>query len=120
MEIHGEPPKIAPAIIAMNGCLAPQGINVVVMIVIRRSRSFSIVLDAMIPGIPQPVPTSIGMNDLPERTEFSEDTVKHECDTCHITASLKNSKQNEQYEHLRNEAEYSAYTGNNTVKDKTL
>ena len=64
---QAEPPKIAPAIIAMNGTLAPQGIKVVVIIVIRRSRSFSIVLEAIIPGTPQPVPISIGMNDLPER-----------------------------------------------------
>ena len=64
---QAEPPKIAPAIIPMNGTLAPQGINVVVIIVIRRSRSFSIVLEAIIPGTPQPVPISIGMNDLPER-----------------------------------------------------
>lgn len=60
---QAEPPKIAPAIIAMNGTLAPQGIKVVVIIVIRRSRSFSIVLEAIIPGTPQPVPISIGMND---------------------------------------------------------
>ena len=64
---HAEPPKIAPAIIAMNGTFAPQGMKVVVMMVIRRSRSFSMVRDAMIPGMPQPVPMSIGMNDLPER-----------------------------------------------------
>ena len=64
---RAEPPKSAPAIIPMNGTLAPQGMNVVVIIVIRRSRSFSIVRDAMIPGIPQPVPMSIGMKDLPER-----------------------------------------------------
>ena len=64
---QAEPPKMAPAIIAMNGTLAPQGIKVVVIIVIRRSRSFSIVLEAIIPGTPQPVPISIGMNDLPER-----------------------------------------------------
>ena len=62
-----EPPKIAPAIIAIKGTLAPQGIKVVVIIVIRRSRSFSMVLDAMMPGIPQPEPMSMGMNDLPER-----------------------------------------------------
>ena len=61
-----EPPKIAPAIIAINGTLAPQGMNVVVIIVIRRSLSFSIVLDAITPGIPQPVPISIGMNDFPD------------------------------------------------------
>ena len=67
---QAEPPKIAPAIIAMNGVLAPQGINVVVMTVIRLSRSFSIVLEAMIPGIPQPVPIRIGINDFPERPNF--------------------------------------------------
>ena len=64
---HALPPKIAPAIIPMNGTFAPQGIKVVVIIVIRRSRSFSIVRDAMIPGIPHPVPINIGMKDLPER-----------------------------------------------------
>lgn len=53
---HAEPPKIAPAIIVINGTFAPHGIKVVVIMVIRRSRSFSIVLDAIIPGIPQPVP----------------------------------------------------------------
>ena len=51
----------------MNGVLAPQGINVVVIIVILRSLSFSIVREAIIPGTPQPVPIRIGMNDLPER-----------------------------------------------------
>ena len=55
---------------AINGTLAPHGINVVVMTVIRRSFSFSIVREAMIPGTPQPVPTSIGMNDFPERPNF--------------------------------------------------
>ena len=63
---HAEPPNIAPAIMAMNGTFAPQGINVVVIIVIRRSRSFSMVRDAMIPGIPHPVPMSIGIKDFPE------------------------------------------------------
>ena len=64
---RSELPKIAPAIIAMNGSFAPQGMNVVVMIVILLSRSFSIVLEAMIPGIPHPVPMRIGMKDLPDR-----------------------------------------------------
>ena len=67
MEIHAEPPKIAPAIMAMNGTFAPQGMNVVVMIVMRRSRSFSIVRLAMMPGTPQPTPMSIGIKDLPDR-----------------------------------------------------
>ncbi len=68
--IHAEPPKIAPAIMAMKGCFAPQGMKVVVMMVIRRSRSFSMVLDAMMPGMPQPVPIRIGMKDLPDNPNF--------------------------------------------------
>ena len=64
---HALPPKIAPAIMEMNGTFAPQGMNVVVMIVMRRSRSFSMVRDAMTPGTPQPTPMSIGMKLLPER-----------------------------------------------------
>ena len=67
---QAEPPNIAPAIIEMNGTLAPQGIKVVVIMVILRSRSFSMVREAMIPGTPQPVPISIGMKDLPERPNF--------------------------------------------------
>ena len=43
-----------PPIRAITGSLAPHGINVAVMIVRRRSLSASIVLEAMIPGIPQP------------------------------------------------------------------
>ena len=58
---------MAPAIIPIKGTLAPQGINVVVIMVIRLSRSFSMVREAMIPGMPQPVPISMGMKDLPER-----------------------------------------------------
>ena len=34
--------------------------------VILRSLSFSIVLEAIIPGTPHPVPISIGINDFPE------------------------------------------------------
>jgi hypothetical protein len=64
---HEEPWNSAVVISAMIGSLAPQGINVVVMIVIRRSRSFSIVLEAMTPGIPQPVPIRIGIKDFPDR-----------------------------------------------------
>jgi len=58
--------KKAPAIKAIIGSFAPQGIKVVVMIVILRSRSLSIVLDAITPGTPHPLPISIGMNDFPE------------------------------------------------------
>ena len=63
---HQAPPKRATAIIEMMGSFAPQGMNVVVMMVMRRSRSFSMVREAMTPGTPQPVPIRIGMKDLPE------------------------------------------------------
>ena len=59
--------KNAPAINAMIGSFAPHGIKVVVITVILRSRSFSIVLEAMTPGTPHPLPINIGMKDLPER-----------------------------------------------------
>ena len=57
---------MAPAIMEIKGTFAPQGMKVVVIIVMRRSRSFSMVREAMMPGMPQPVPTSMGMKDLPE------------------------------------------------------
>ncbi len=65
-ETRPELSKNAPAINAIIGSFAPQGINVVVIIVILRSLSFSIVREAMIPGTPQPVPIMIGIKDLPE------------------------------------------------------
>ena len=52
---------------AMKGIFAPQGMKVVVMIVMRRSRSFSMVREAMMPGTPQPEPISMGMKLLPLR-----------------------------------------------------
>ena len=66
-ETHPALSKNAPAIKAIIGSFAPQGINVVVIIVIRRSRSFSIVRLAITPGTPHPVPISIGMNDFPDK-----------------------------------------------------
>ena len=61
-----DPPKTAPAIMPIIGSLAWHGINVVSMIVIFLSLSFSIVRVAIIPGTPHPELISIGMNDLPE------------------------------------------------------
>ena len=49
------------------GIFAPQGMKQVVMMVMRRSRSFSMVREAITPGTPQPVPTSTGMKLLPDR-----------------------------------------------------
>ena len=48
------------------GSFAPQGMKQVVMTVMRRSRSFSMVRLAMTPGTPHPEPMSIGMKLLPE------------------------------------------------------
>ena len=52
---------------AMMGSFAEHGIMVVSMAVMRRSRSFSMVLVASTPGTPQPDETIMGMKDLPER-----------------------------------------------------
>ena len=57
----------APAINATMGIFAPQGMKVVVIMVILRSRSCSMVREAITPGTPQPEAISMGMNDLPER-----------------------------------------------------
>ena len=64
---HQHPFNKYPAISAITGSFAPQGINVVVIIVIRRSLSFSIVRVAMIPGTPHPEPIRNGMKLFPER-----------------------------------------------------
>ena len=50
----------------MTGSFAPQGIMVVVIIVIRRSFSDSIVRVAIIPGTPQPEEIRNGMKLFPE------------------------------------------------------
>ena len=55
---------------AMIGILAPHGMKVDVIMVILLSFSFSIVLVAITPGIPQPVEISIGMKLFPERPNF--------------------------------------------------
>ena len=52
---------------AMIGSFAPHGMKVVVIMVILRSRSFSMVREAITPGTPHPLPINIGMKDLPER-----------------------------------------------------
>ena len=58
--------KNAPAINAMIGSFAPQGTKVVVITVILRSLSFSMVREAITPGTPHPLPISIGIKDFPE------------------------------------------------------
>ena len=73
--------KKAPANSAMTGSFAPQGMKGASMAVARRSRSLRMVRQAITPGIAQPVPTTKGITDLPERPTFlktgSRTTVEH-------------------------------------------
>ena len=101
---HQAPPNNALEIRAMIGSFAPQGIKVVVMMVIRRSRSFSMVRDAIMPGTPHPVPISMGIKDFPLR-RITENTVHDKCNPCHIPAGFQKCQQNKQYQHLGNEPE---------------
>ena len=55
-----------PPIRAITGSFAPQGTKVAVIMVSRLSLSFSMVREAMIPGIPQPDEIRSGMKLLPE------------------------------------------------------
>ena len=57
---------------------------------------------------------------LTGKTELSEYTVEHERNTRHVTASLEERQEDEQYQHLGNEAEYRANAGYDTVKGQTL
>ena len=59
--------KNAPANSAITGSFAPHGINGVSMAVALLSLSLRMVRHAMIPGMAQPVPITIGMTDFPER-----------------------------------------------------
>ena len=113
------PPKIAPATMAINGSFAPHGIKVVVMIVIRRSLSFSIVREAMIPGTPQPEPISIGIKDLPERPNLRNTSIHDEGNSCHVSASFQECQEDEQDQDLRNESENRTKTCYDTIQDQT-
>ena len=64
---HALPPKSVAAIKPTTGIFAPQGIKQVVIIVILRSLSCSMVRDAITPGTPQPEATSIGIKLLPDK-----------------------------------------------------
>ena len=55
-----------PPIRAITGSFAPQGTKVAVIMVRRRSLSCSMVLDAMMPGIPQPEEIKSGIKLFPD------------------------------------------------------
>ena len=59
--------KNTAVIMPMISALAPQGIKVASKMVMRRSRSSSMVRAAMMAGTPQPMPMSTGIKDLPDR-----------------------------------------------------
>ena len=61
------PAKNAPAKSAITGILAPQGMKVVSMADALLSLSSRMVRQAMIAGIPQPVPMMMGMMALPDK-----------------------------------------------------
>jgi hypothetical protein len=58
--------KKAPAKRAITGSLAPQGMKVASIADVLLSLSFLIVRHDMMAGIPQPVPSTIGITDFPE------------------------------------------------------
>ena len=62
--------KKVPANRAITGSLAPQGIKGASMAVARRSRWSRMVRQAITPGMAQPVPTTKGITDFPERPTF--------------------------------------------------
>ena len=67
---QAEENAIAEKAYAMTGSFAPHGMNGVNIAVALRSLSLRIVRHAIIPGIAQPVPITIGITDLPERPTF--------------------------------------------------
>ena len=87
--------------------------------VIRRSRSFSMVRHAITPGDTATGADQHGDKGLTGQTELPEDTVQYESDTAHITAAFQDRQQEEQHQHLRYKAQHGANTGNNTVQQQT-
>ena len=67
---HDELLKNAPANNAITGSFAPHGINGASIAVALLSLSSRIVLQAITPGIAQPVPITNGITDLPDKPTF--------------------------------------------------
>lgn len=63
MDCQGKTPEIK----AMISSLAEQGMKVAVIMVMRRSRSFSIVRLDMMAGTPHPVAINMGIKDFPDK-----------------------------------------------------
>ena len=89
---------------AITGSLAPQGMNVVVMAVMRLSLSLLMVLEAMTPG------TAAGSHEegdegLSGETEVPEHAVHHEGDPCHVSDVLEDAEGEEHEQHLGQESD---------------
>ena len=54
------------------------------------------------------------------KSEFTEDTIHDEGNTCHVTAGLQKCQEQEQYQHLRYKSKYGTNTGYDTIEDQTL
>ncbi len=59
-----------------------------------------------------------GDEGLTGQAELAEDTVQDEGDTGHVAAGLQEGQHEEQNQHLGNEAQHGADTGDDTVKDQ--
>ena len=95
-----------------KGIFAPQGIKVVVIIVMRRSLSFSMVRDAMIPGTPHPFRSASGQRTF-RKGQFTEGTVHDDRHTGHVTAALQECQEDKQHKNLRHKSQHRADTGHN-------
>ena len=57
---------------------------------------------------------------LAGQAELAEDTVHHECDTGHVAAGFEEGQEDEQDEHLRDEAKDCADAADDAVKDQAV
>ena len=120
METQALPPKMAPAIMAMNGNLRAAGDkggghdrHTAVTLVFNGTGSH----DA---GHAAAGADEHGDEGLAGQAELAEDTVQNEGDTGHVAAGLEEGEHQEQNEHLGNEAEHRADTGDDTVEDQAV
>ena len=95
----------------MMGILAPQGMKQVVMTVIRRSRSFSMVRRGHDAGDAAAGAHQHGDEALAGEAELAEDPVHDEGDTGHVADVLQNGQHQKQHQHLGHEAQHRADTG---------
>ena len=114
------PPNMAPAIRAMIGILAPQGIKVVVMMVIRRSRSCLNGPGGHNAGDAAAGADQHGDKGLAGQAEAAENPVHDERNARHIAAVLQNGQEEEQDKHLRHKAEHSADAADDAVYNQAV